>query len=127
MKIIRKIEELEMYRNGDCYQITEDVQLWFNLKTEYNINAWNIKAWNIEAQNINARNIEAWNISYHAFCIADGDIKCKRIDGRRLNSFHRVLDGKITIEKPPKEKLMQSLNKEQKKLLELILGENNGK
>ena len=74
----------------------------------WNINANNIKAGdiitgNISACNISACNIEAGdisanNISYHAVCFAYDSIKCKSIKGRRKNSKHFVLDGKLEVE-----------------------------
>ena len=63
-----------------------------------NIDASDIKAINIEAWDINAWNIEAQDISYYAVCFAYNNIKCKSIIGRRNNSKHFVLDGKLEIE-----------------------------
>ena len=73
-----------------------------------NINAWNIDAYNIKAGdiitgdisacNIEAGDISANNISYHAVCFAYDSIKCKSIKGRRKNSKHFVLDGKLEVE-----------------------------
>jgi hypothetical protein len=72
-----------------------------------NINASDINAKNIDAKNINAGNIIAWNIdasdidaldiSYYAMCFAYNNITCKSIKGRRENSKHFCLEGKITI------------------------------
>ena len=64
-----------------------------------NINARNINARNINCLNINALNISANHISYYAVCFAYQNIKCKSIKGRRENSKHFVLDGKIIKEK----------------------------
>lgn len=63
-----------------------------------NIDACDIKAMNIEAWDINAWNIEAQDISYYAVCFAYNNIKCKSIKGRRNNSKHFVLDGKLELE-----------------------------
>ena len=63
-----------------------------------NIDASDIKAMNIEAWDINAWNIEAQDISYYAVCFAYNNIKCKSIKGRRNNSKHFVLDGKLEVE-----------------------------
>jgi hypothetical protein len=86
----------------------------FNLTVKGNISARNITAWNIDAGNISALNINAgnitagnisaWDISYYAFCVAYASIKCVSIKGRREHSFHKALDGKITIKKKPKGK-----------------------
>ena len=62
------------------------------------IDACNINAGNISACNIEAGNISANNISYHAVCFAYDNIKCKSIKGRRKNSKHFVLDGKLEVE-----------------------------
>lgn len=72
------------------------------------INANDIKAWdinvtyinasNIDARNINATDIDANDITYYAICFAYKNIKCKSIKGRRKNSKHFVLDGKLEIE-----------------------------
>jgi len=69
------------------------------------INAKNIKAWDIKAEDINAKNIKAldiyafnikaWDINYYAVCFAHNNITCKSIKGRRENSKHFCLDGKI--------------------------------
>ena len=78
-----------------------------NIEAE-NIDAWNINAYNIKAGdiitgdisacNIEAGDISANNISYHAVCFAYDSIKCKSIKGRRKNSKHFVLDGKLEVE-----------------------------
>jgi hypothetical protein len=77
----------------------------YNLKVNGNIKAGDIAAWNIitrniNADNISARDIKAWNIiagniTYYAVCFAYYDIKCKSIKGRKRNSKHFVLYGKI--------------------------------
>ena len=66
-----------------------------------NINAWDINARDINARNIVAGDIDAWDINardidYYAVCFAYKDIVCNDIKGRRHNSKHFVLDGKIT-------------------------------
>ena len=42
-------------------------------------------------------NISAWDITYFAVCDVHSNILCKSIKGRRENSKHFCLDGKITI------------------------------
>ncbi len=66
----------------------------FNLEVNGNIDARNISA-----GNISAGDISAGDISYYAFCVVYSSIKCTSIKGRRENSFHKALDGKITIKK----------------------------
>lgn len=68
----------------------------------WNICAKNINANNIIARDINANNINAENINYYAVCVAYKNIKCKSIKGRRENSKHFVLDGKIEVEENDK-------------------------
>lgn len=113
---------LNIDANIDAYDIEAlDINAW-------NINACNINADNIKVRDINAVNIDAWNInaynikagdiitgdisacnieagdisandiSYHAVCFAYDSIKCKSIKGRRRNSKHFVLDGKLEVE-----------------------------
>ena len=83
-----------------------NVKAWYinanNVKACY-INANNVKAWDIKAWDINANDIKARNISYYAFCIAYTSIECESIKGRRENSFHKCLDGKLTIKEKLKE------------------------
>ena len=67
------------------------------------INAWNIYARDIITRDINACDINAWNIyadniDYYAVCFAYYNIKCKSIKGRRKNTKHFVLDGKLEVE-----------------------------
>lgn len=89
----------------------------------YNINANNINVYNIDAIDINAHNIYALDIiacdinvndiyavdikainiiandiNYSAVCYAYKNIKCNSIKGRRENSKHFVLDGKLEVE-----------------------------
>lgn len=71
--------------------------------TAMNISAWDITAESVSAGDITAGDISAWDItagdiSYYASCIAYGNIRCKSIRGRRKNSFHKALDGKVEIE-----------------------------
>ena len=104
--------DLNVEANIDAYDIEAlDINAWNinacninanNIKAR-NINAIDIDACNIEARNISACNIEAGNISannisYHAVCFAYDSIKCKSIKGRRKNSKHFVLDGKLEVE-----------------------------
>ena len=62
-----------------------------------NINANNIDARDINAGEINATNINAKNINYWAVCFAYENIVCTSIRGRRENSKHFVLDGKLEV------------------------------
>jgi len=73
-----------------------------------NIDAWNIDAWNIDAWDIDAWNIDAWdtkaldidarNITYYAFCIAYGNIKCKSATGSREKCLPpQCIDGQLII------------------------------
>ncbi len=91
----------------DAWDIrARDIITW-NINAN-DINAWNITSWDIKARNIetldinaddiNARDIIAKNISYYAVCYANYNIKCKSIEGRRYNSKHFVLDGKLEVE-----------------------------
>ena len=104
--------DLNVEANIDAYDIEAlDINAWNinacninanNIKAR-NINAIDIDACNINAGNISACNIEAGdisanNISYHAVCFAYDSIKCKSIKGRRKNSKHFVLDGKLEVE-----------------------------
>ena len=104
--------DLNVEANIDAYDIEAlDINAWNinacninanNIKAR-NINAIDIDACNINADNISACNIEACNISannisYHAVCFAYDSIKCKSIKGRRKNSKHFVLDGKLEVE-----------------------------
>ena len=61
------------------------------------INALDIKANDIKANDINAWDIIAKNITYLAVCFAYNNIKCKSIKGRRINTNHFVLDGKLEV------------------------------
>jgi hypothetical protein len=89
-----------------------------------NIKAYNIKAWNIKARDIKACNINSLDISYYAVCYAYINIECKSIKGRRVNSKHFVLDGKITFKKDePKKSVTLELTQEQLEKIKEILGE----
>ena len=114
--------DLNVEANIDAYDIEAcDINAWDinacninanNIKVRdikaINIDAWNINAYNIKAGdiitgdisacNIEAGDISANNISYHAICFAYDSIKCKSIKGRRKNSKHFVLDGKLEVE-----------------------------
>ncbi len=79
------------------------------------IKAINIKAWDINSWDINARDIKARDISYYAFCISYNKIICTSIKGSRHNSFHKCLDGELTI----KEKLQEITIKNKKFMLTL--------
>ena len=104
--------DLNVEANIDAYDIEAlDINAWNinacninanNIKARninaIDIDACNINAGNISACNIEAGNISANNISYHAVCFAYDSIKCKSIKGRRKNSKHFVLDGKLEVE-----------------------------
>ena len=66
------------------------------------IDAWDIDARNINAGDINTYNIDAENIIYYAVCCSYNDIVCESIKGKRENSKHFCLDGKITIKEKVK-------------------------
>ncbi len=98
--------DTEIIYEGDLI-LEEDFKTEKNLIVKGNILGKNEERWNINARNINARDINAWDInawdinagdiSYYAVCFAYNSIKCKSIQGRRDNSKHFVLDGKIEI------------------------------
>lgn len=73
-----------------------------NIKSRYinavDINGGDINTGNIDAGNICAENIKAKRINYYAIFCAYENIKCKSIKGRRHNSKHFALDGKIEVE-----------------------------
>ena len=73
-----------------------------NIKSRYinavDINGGDIVTGNIDAGNICAENIKAKRINYYAIFCAYENIKCKSIKGRRKNSKHFALDGKIEVE-----------------------------
>lgn len=108
--IISSNEEALKLVEDNVLFLEDDLELNCDLKIEASINCHNIigKRFSIDALNIDALNINAWNIdagdiSYYAFCIAYKDIKCNSIKGRRENSFHKALDGKIIITKIKRE------------------------
>ena len=108
MKIIKDNEELKSYIVNGSIVFNESIQCNFDIHVNANIDAANIKAdnikaYNIDAANIDAHNIEAHDISYYAFCVSYGDIICTSIRGRRNNSFHKCLDGKLTIKEETKK------------------------
>ena len=147
MRVFKDNEELKSCIVDGVININDSIQCDFNIDVEadikadditaWNINArdiyaWNIKAWNIKAndiiaddinandikaRDIKANDINAWNISYYAFCIAYNNIKCESIKGRRDNSFHKCLDGELTIKEKLKEVTIKGqdfeLNKEE--------------
>ena len=77
-----------------------------NIKSKYinavDINGGDIVTGNIDAGNICAENIKAKHINYDAIFCAYENIKCKSIKGRRHNSKHFVLDGKLEVEEDEK-------------------------
>lgn len=95
-----------LIKNGVLH-INGDIEIAFN---GFNIDAYlkckniyskdfnrNIKCGNIKCGNIYCGNIDARHINYYAFCIAYENINCNSISGRRENSFHKCLNGKLTI------------------------------
>ena len=125
-KTFNKLEEIQKYYDEKTntyifkeYGIYITLVIFnFNLNVKSNIYAWNIYGRNIDALNIdakdiyvcyldandikahdiNAASINANNISYYAVCYAYENIKCKSIKGRKHNSKHFVLDGKLEVE-----------------------------
>lgn len=77
-----------------------------NIKSRYinavDIDGGDIVTGNIDAGNIYAENIKAKHINYYAIFCAYENIKCKSIKGRRHNSKHFVLDGKLEVEEDEK-------------------------
>ena len=61
------------------------------------INAGDINAWDINAWDINAGNINAEGVSYYAVAFAYQNIRVKSIKGRRENSKHFVVNGKLEV------------------------------
>ena len=118
MRVFKNNEELkELIVDGNIV-VNDDIECNFNIDVKANIkakdiNAWDIKAkdinaWDINANDIKARDIKAWyinarDISYYAFCISYNNIICTSIKGRRENSFHKCLDGELTIKEELKE------------------------
>ena len=124
-KTFNKLEEIQKYYDEESntyifkeYGIYINLVVFnFDLNIKANIEAWNIYAKNINALNINARDIfvcylnandikahdinalsiNANNISYYAVCYAYENIKCKSIKGRKHDSKHFVLDGKLEV------------------------------
>ena len=70
-----------------------DVNAW-NVNAR-DVNACDVNARDVNARDVNAGDVNAGDISYYAVCFAYHNIKCKSIKGRRDNSKHFVLDGKI--------------------------------
>src|SRR3990167_3816548 len=115
MKKYNSQKEFEAKIKDGIFRSEESIDITsFNLDVEAkievagNINAWDIKAgninagdinaWDIKAGNINAGDIKAKVVSYYAVAFARKDIKVKSIKGRRENSKHFVLDGKLEVE-----------------------------
>ena len=133
MRVFKDNEELKSLIKDGNIIIEDDIKCDFNIDVRANIDASNIDAWNIDAlnikasdidaSNIDASNIDAWNIdalnikalnikalninarniSYYAFCVSYNNIECESIEGRRDNSFHKCLDGELTIKERLKE------------------------
>ena len=116
MRVIKDNEELKSLIVDGKIIIDDNIECNFNINVEADINAWdinagdinawnitacNISAWDINAWDITARDINALGINYYASCVSYKNITCESIKGRRDNSFHKCLDGEVTI----KEKL----------------------
>lgn len=92
---------LNIKANIDAYDITAYDITAYDINAR-DINALNISAYNINAEDISASEIEACdinalNINCYAICFANEDIVCNSIEGRRHNSRHFVLDGKLEV------------------------------
>ena len=124
-KVFNSLDEIQKYydEKSNTYIFKEYgmyinlVIFNFDLNVKSNIYAWNIYGKNINALNINAKDIYACrldandikvhdisalsinanNINYYAICYAYENIKCKSIKGRKYNSKHFVLDGKLEV------------------------------
>ena len=99
MKVYKSQKEFEAEIKDGRFYSEESIDITsFNLNVEANIEvAGNIKAWDIKAWDINAGNIKARDINYYAVAFAYKNIKAKSIKGRRENSRHFVLDGKLEV------------------------------
>ena len=124
-KVFNSLDEIQKYYNEETnsyifkeYGMYINLVIFnFDLNIKSNIYAWNIYGKNINALNIDAKDIYACrldvndikvhdisalsinanNISYYAVCYAYENIKCKSIKGRKHNSKHFVLDGKLEV------------------------------
>jgi hypothetical protein len=63
-----------------------------NLYLENDSEKFDFNGWDF-----NGRNFDGKKISYYASFVAYYSIKCTEIKGRRKNSFHKCLDGKIIV------------------------------
>jgi hypothetical protein len=61
------------------------------------LNCENLNCLDLNCGNLNCLDLNCGNCSYYAVAFAYYNIKCKSIKGRRENSKHFVLDGKIEI------------------------------
>jgi hypothetical protein len=123
MRVFKDNEELKSLIKDGSIIIEDDIRCNFNIDVCANIDAWDINALNINARNIkamdinamdiNSGDIKARDISYYAFCMSYYNIECESIEGRRGNSLHKCLDGKLTI----KEKLKEVTIKDSKFML----------
>ena len=124
-KVFNNLDEIQKYYNEETnsyifkeYGMYINLVIFnFDLNVKSNIYAWNIYGKNINALNIDAKDIYACrldvndikvhdisalsinanNINYYAVCYAYENIKCKSIKGRKYNSKHFVLDGKLEV------------------------------
>ena len=96
-----EFSEFDIEANITCFNIKADNIIALGISandiTASDITANDIKANDITANNIKAYDIKADNISYYACCISYKNIECNSINGRRHNSFHKCLDGKLTL------------------------------
>lgn len=100
MKIYNTNKEVLKDVKDGVLKIYDNVRFHCNVEIDANIIALDIQghdiiAKNISAENISAKKINAENISYLAFCVAYQSLKCKAIEGRRLNSFYKCLDSEV--------------------------------
>ena len=72
-----------------------------------NFNGLNFSGLNFNGENFNGWDFNGRHISYYGWFIAYRDIKCESIKGRRENSFHKCLDGKLIIKDKPENKKVE--------------------
>ena len=63
----------------------------------WNFNGVDFNGGDFTGRNFNGGNFTGKDISYYAVFIANQSVKCTSIKGRRDNSIHKCLDGKIEI------------------------------
>ena len=112
MITFNNIEEVNKLIKDGVLNVNDDIEIafdGFDIKADIkcrniysegylrDLSAHDISAHDISVNNISANNILANDISYYAVCFAYKNITCKSIKGRRDNSKHFSLDGKVTI------------------------------